>query len=116
MFYVTAGIKDDLTRNDTRILDDIMTGSKIKKICKILEDVTIYNTSEIDFKYKLARITWIMNDKTLQDVYRESSKEASKQSYESKELYEENTKAQTHAHEEIKKIDKTTMMDYFKTK
>ena len=94
MFYVTGGIRGSLSSKDTKILKEIMDKEKMFKICKVYESMSSRNSTEVDFKMAMLKVSQIMRGKTALDTVKDNNQLASQQKVASKQIANETKKIQ----------------------
>lgn len=94
MFYVTGGIRGGLSSKDTKILKEIMDKEKMFKICKVYESMSSRNSTEVDFKMAMLKVSQIMRGKTALDTVKDNNQLASQQKVASKQIANETKKIQ----------------------
>lgn len=92
MFYVTGGIRGGLTNRDIKTLKEIMDKEKMFKICKVFESMSSRNSTEVDFKMAMLRVSQIMRNKKAIDTVKDNNQLAAQQRMSSNQLAKETAK------------------------
>lgn len=110
MFYVTGGVRGSLSSKDVKILKEVMNKERVFKICKVLESMSARNSTEVDFKMAMVKISQIMRNRTSLDIVKNNSQAASQQKMESRELAKETKKLELESkNHNLKKLDLSEM-------
>lgn len=89
MFFITAGIEGELTKEDCKTLGEILNSDSVYKVSKLLQDVNPHKYDEADVKMQFIKIRQALAKKKVGDIITENTKNASSQHVHASRLYNE---------------------------